>query len=49
MADGLSEESVARLILPRHALHACKLTAEWGGLREWRSGLPADLTRFCGE
>ncbi|WP_343225959.1 RNA pseudouridine synthase [Luteolibacter marinus] len=50
MADGLSEESVAGLILPRHALHACLLAAQWGGTRlEWQSGLPADLTRFCGQ
>jgi 23S rRNA pseudouridine1911/1915/1917 synthase len=47
--DDLSDESVERLILPRHALHACRLMAEWGGLgMDWRSELPADLTRFCG-
>ncbi len=50
VAGGLSDASVARLILPRHALHACRLMAEWDGRRmDWRSGLPADLTRFCGE
>ena len=50
VAGGLSDESVARLILPRHALHACRLMAEWDGRRmDWRSGLPAHLTRFCGE
>lgn len=49
VAGGLTEESVARLMLPRHALHACRLAAEWDGRRiEWRSDLPADLTRFCG-
>jgi 23S rRNA pseudouridine1911/1915/1917 synthase len=49
VAGGLSDESVARLILPRHALHACRLMAEWDGRRmDWRSELPADLTRFCG-
>lgn len=49
VAGGLSEESVARLMLPRHALHACRLAAEWDGRRiEWQSDLPADLTRFCG-
>ena len=49
MADGLSDESVARLMLPRHALHACRRAAEWDGRRmEWRSELPGDLTRFCG-
>lgn len=50
VAGGLSDASVARLILPRHALHACRLMAEWGGRRmDWSSDLPADLTRFCGE
>ena len=50
VSGGLSDESVARLILPRHALHACRLEAEWDGRRmDWRSELPADLTRFCGE
>ena len=50
VAGGLSDESVARLILPRHALHACRLMAEWDGRRmDWRSDLPADLTRFCGQ
>ncbi len=49
VAGGLTEESVARLMLPRHALHACRLAAEWDGRRiEWQSDLPADLTRFCG-
>ena len=50
VAGNLSDESVARLILPRHGLHACRLMAEWEGQRmDWRSGLPSDLTRFCGE
>lgn len=50
IAGGLSDESVARLILPRHALHACQLAAEWGGERkEWRSPLPADLAAFAGQ
>jgi 23S rRNA pseudouridine1911/1915/1917 synthase len=49
VTGGLSDESVASLILPRHALHACRLMAEWGGRRmDWRSELPGDLTRFCG-
>lgn len=43
----LSEASSEALRLPRHALHACRLTAEWEGSRiEWRSGLPGDLARF---
>ena len=49
-AGRLSDESVAALILPRHALHASRLAAEWEGERiEWRSGLPGDLARFVGE
>ncbi len=49
ISGGLSDASVARLILPRHALHACLLAAEWQGRRlEWRSGLPEDLSRFAG-
>ncbi len=50
VAGGLSDKWVARLILPRHALHACRLMAEWDGRRmDWRSDLPPDLTRFCGQ
>lgn len=47
MAGGLSEASVRRLILPRHALHACRLSAVWAGERqEWACGLAADLRDF---
>ena len=50
IAGGLSDESVARLILPRHALHACQLAAEWAGERmEWKSPLPPDLAAFAGQ
>lgn len=49
VAGDLSGESVAKLILPRHALHACRLAVEWGrGTLEWQSPLPADLARFAG-
>jgi 23S rRNA pseudouridine1911/1915/1917 synthase len=45
---GLSDESVARLILPRHALHATRLVADWDGKRiEWQSQLPEELARFA--
>jgi len=45
----LSDASVTRLILPRHALHACMLAVEWEGKRiEWRSELPPDLAGFGG-
>jgi 23S rRNA pseudouridine1911/1915/1917 synthase len=43
----LSDESVSRLILPRQALHACKLSVSWQGeMLEWNSPLPADLASF---
>ena len=46
-AGELSAESVSRLILPRHALHACKLSVSWQGeMLEWNSPLPADLASF---
>ena len=46
-AGELSDESLSRLILPRHALHACRLSVSWqGAMREWNSPLPADLARF---
>ena len=47
IADGLSAESRRRLMLPRHALHACRLAADWEGrMRVWESALPGDLARF---
>lgn len=47
-AGRLSDESVARLILPRHALHACKLSIGWQGqMMEWDSPLPGDLASFA--
>jgi 23S rRNA pseudouridine1911/1915/1917 synthase len=43
----LSESSVRRLILPRHALHASSLSVLWGGRRVcWESPLSPDLARF---
>jgi 23S rRNA pseudouridine1911/1915/1917 synthase len=46
-AGELSDESISRLILPRHALHACKLSVSWQGkMLEWNSPLPADLASF---
>ena len=46
-AGELSDESLSRLILPRHALHACRLSVSWqGAMREWTSPLPADLASF---
>lgn len=45
----LSEESVKRLILPRHALHACRLALAWQGkMLEWSSPLPPDLAALRG-
>jgi 23S rRNA pseudouridine1911/1915/1917 synthase len=50
VAGGLSRDSVERLILPRHALHATWLSTEWEGNRiEWHSALPGDLARFVEE
>ena len=47
-AGELSPESVARLILPRHALHACRLSVSWQGRPlEWSSSLPEDLATFA--
>ncbi|MCH7226625.1 RluA family pseudouridine synthase [Haloferula sp. A504] len=47
ISGGLSEESRRRLMLPRHALHACRLAGEWEGrMRVWESPLPRDLARF---
>ncbi|MCW1912753.1 RNA pseudouridine synthase [Luteolibacter sp. GHJ8] len=47
-AGQISDESVARLILPRHALHACKLSIGWQGrMLEWDSPLPGDLASFA--
>ena len=44
----LGDEAVAAMILPRQALHACRLRARWrGGWCEWRSELPPDLARFA--
>jgi 23S rRNA pseudouridine1911/1915/1917 synthase len=45
----LSEESAAKLILPRHALHASRLAIDWQGRRhEWISPLPGNLATFAG-
>ncbi len=47
MKHGWSPDLRARLLLPRHALHATALTIPWLGDRvTWRSPLPEDLRRF---
>jgi 23S rRNA pseudouridine1911/1915/1917 synthase len=47
MDTGWTEELRQSLLLPRHALHAAKLSLPWNGrLLEWRSDLPEDLTAF---
>jgi len=47
VAGRISEGTEDRLMLPRHALHAALLAADWNGVRiEWRSELPKDLARF---
>ena len=48
MEDALTEEMRRSLILPRHALHAAVLEADWQGRRlRWECGLPEDLARFA--
>ena len=47
IADGLTPDMESRLLLPRHALHALRLSVGWAGDRvSWESPLPHDLTRF---
>jgi 23S rRNA pseudouridine1911/1915/1917 synthase len=42
---GWTHELEEGLLLPRHALHSAKLAI--GDDREWTSGLPPDLAKFC--
>jgi 23S rRNA pseudouridine1911/1915/1917 synthase len=47
MLDGWTPELQKRLLLPRHALHASRLTLMWQGRQmDWKIGLSADLERF---
>jgi 23S rRNA pseudouridine1911/1915/1917 synthase len=44
IAEGWTENLARRLIFPRHALHACRLTFPWRGLEiTVESPLPADM------
>lgn len=46
---GMTPELLERLLLPRHALHAARLTLSegWEGTpRSWESPMPKDLERF---
>jgi 23S rRNA pseudouridine1911/1915/1917 synthase len=45
IATGWTPSLAQRLLLPRHALHSCALTAGEG---EWRTGLPPDLAQWSG-
>jgi 23S rRNA pseudouridine1911/1915/1917 synthase len=46
-AGGLESATARRLVLPRHALHAARLTLDFGGRKHaWESPLPVDLTGF---
>ena len=48
MADGWTAELKARLLLPRHALHAARLSVPWGGRWiEWEAQLAPDLAGFA--
>lgn len=47
MDDAISVEMREALMLPRHALHATVLEADWEGRRwRWECGLAEDLARF---
>lgn len=47
MAKGWTPELAAKLLLPRHALHAAKLGLPWmGQLIEWEAELARDLADF---
>ena len=48
MADGWTPALEQRLFLPRHALHACRLTLPWRAATvfDWVSPLPGDLAGF---
>jgi 23S rRNA pseudouridine1911/1915/1917 synthase len=47
MRDGWTPELQKRLLLPRHALHASRLSLMWNGrMMDWQIGLPADLEAF---
>lgn len=49
MERGWNPELAKKLILPRHALHAAKLSIPWNGkTASWDAGLPADLLDFIG-
>ena len=44
IATGWTDDLARRLLLPRHALHACRLTFPWqGGEVSVESSLPADM------
>lgn len=47
MADGWTTELQKELILPRHALHAAKLSIPWMGIKvQWQAPLPVDMEEF---
>jgi len=47
MAEGWTPALQKKLLLPRHALHATRLSVPWGeGRVSWEAGLGADLLNF---
>lgn len=47
MADGWNAELEQQLILPRHALHAAKLSIPWHGTQiQWQAALPVEMREF---
>jgi 23S rRNA pseudouridine1911/1915/1917 synthase len=50
MSGGIDAAMAERLLLPRHALHACLLSlSDQGRWRSWECPLAEDLTRFLAE
>ncbi len=45
--DGLTDVQRARLVHPRHALHAASIDFEWNGPRRFESALPPDLAQLA--
>jgi 23S rRNA pseudouridine1911/1915/1917 synthase len=47
MERGWNPDLAEKLVLPRHALHAAKLSIPWGGeIVSWEAELPGDLRDF---
>ncbi|MEP2777573.1 MAG: RluA family pseudouridine synthase [Luteolibacter sp.] len=50
MERGWNQDLAKKLVLPRHGLHATKLSIPWGGQKiSWEAPLPEDLQDFIGD